>query len=180
MSAAWISYVLRDCPDGTSNTVAYAEALCGDNRGNSRGGQNPASTYRGNGVMGAIGNDVGFIYDVSQGTNPATVAGYLPSCNQKWNPTSGLIVDYRGYRWGIGIPGFTILNHAQPSNGGAIKLNYRRQGCNPGCNMDNSISWPASGSHSGGVKFIKDTIALRIWYALGTRAGGEVINADND
>ena len=66
MSAAWISYVLRDCPDGTSNTVAYAEALCGDNRGNSRGGQNPASTYRGNGVMGAIGNDVGFIYDVSQ------------------------------------------------------------------------------------------------------------------
>ncbi len=72
------------------------------------------------------------------------------------------------------------MNHAQPSNGGAIKLNYRRQGCNPGCNMDNSISWPASGSHSGGVKFIKDTIALRIWYALGTRAGGEVINADND
>ena len=30
----------------------------------------------------------------------------------------------------------------------------------------------------GSVKFIKETIATATWWALGTRAGGEVISAD--
>ena len=30
----------------------------------------------------------------------------------------------------------------------------------------------------GSVKFIKDSIGLATWWALGTRAGGEVISAD--
>ena len=46
---------------------------------------------------------------------------------------------------------------------------------------------PPSSNHPGGinvgmadgsVKFIKDTIAQDTWWALGTRAGGEVISAD--
>jgi len=188
MFATWISYGLRDATDGSSNTVAYAEALCGDNRGNGRGGQNPPSLYRGNGVMGASGNDVPFIYDVSAGTNPATVAGYLQSCLQKFNAASSNVADYRGYRWGIGITGFTMFNHIQPPNGGSYKFNFCRLGCGPTCNMDNSVSYPASSSHSGGVnalmtdgsvRFIKDSIALRAWYALGTKAGGEVLSADS-
>ncbi len=31
----------------------------------------------------------------------------------------------------------------------------------------------------GSVRFFKNSIALRVWYALGTRAGGEVISADS-
>jgi hypothetical protein len=30
----------------------------------------------------------------------------------------------------------------------------------------------------GSVKFIKDTVNLQTWWALGTRGGGEVISAD--
>jgi prepilin-type processing-associated H-X9-DG protein len=30
----------------------------------------------------------------------------------------------------------------------------------------------------GSVKFIKDSISLSIWRALGTRAGGEVVSSD--
>jgi hypothetical protein len=30
----------------------------------------------------------------------------------------------------------------------------------------------------GSVKFVKDTINLRVWWAIGTRAGGEVVSAD--
>jgi prepilin-type processing-associated H-X9-DG protein len=47
---------------------------------------------------------------------------------------------------------------------------------------------PPSSHHPGGVnvvfgdgsvKFIKDSINLPIWRALGTRAGGEVVSADS-
>jgi prepilin-type processing-associated H-X9-DG protein len=47
---------------------------------------------------------------------------------------------------------------------------------------------PPSSRHSGGVnclmgdgsvKFIKDSISVPTWRALGTRAGGEVISADS-
>jgi hypothetical protein len=30
----------------------------------------------------------------------------------------------------------------------------------------------------GSVRFIKGSIAMNIWWGLGTRAGGEVISAD--
>jgi hypothetical protein len=30
----------------------------------------------------------------------------------------------------------------------------------------------------GSVRFIKDTVGLEPWWALGTRAGGELISAD--
>jgi prepilin-type processing-associated H-X9-DG protein len=47
---------------------------------------------------------------------------------------------------------------------------------------------PPSSRHPGGVnllagdgsvKFIKDSINLQVWRALGTRAGGEVVSADS-
>jgi hypothetical protein len=31
----------------------------------------------------------------------------------------------------------------------------------------------------GSVKFVKNSVSLPIWRALGTRAGGEVIGADS-
>jgi hypothetical protein len=31
----------------------------------------------------------------------------------------------------------------------------------------------------GSVRFIKDSISMQSWMALGTRAGGEVISADS-
>ena len=34
------------------------------------------------------------------------------------------------------------------------------------------------GMADGSVRFVKSSIAMQIWWALGTRAGGEVISAD--
>jgi len=61
-----------------------------------------------------------------------------------------------------------------------------------------SLSWinqvnpagsaPPTSNHPGGVnigfadgsvKFVKDSVNLQSWWALGTRAGGEVISADS-
>src|SRR5262249_383967 len=63
-------------------------------------------------------------------------------------------------------------------------------GCGMGC-----VQWggpsgmiPANSNHPGGgtvgmadgsVKFIKDTIAPTTWFAIGTKAGGEVLSADS-
>ena len=46
---------------------------------------------------------------------------------------------------------------------------------------------PPSSNHPGGVniafadgsvKYIKDTVSVPTWWALGTRAGGEVVSSD--
>lgn len=49
-------------------------------------------------------------------------------------------------------------------------------------------SLPPTSNHPGGVnicfadasvKFVKDSVTLQTWWALGTRAGGEVVSADS-
>ena len=56
MFAVWTSYGVSDCTDGTSNTIAFAEALTGqDNSGFGYGAQNTAggTAYRGDVVVNA-------------------------------------------------------------------------------------------------------------------------------
>ena len=64
--------------------------------------------------------------------------------------------------------------------------NACRVGC-PGCGLDGAHIQNASSLHAGGVnatmgdgsvRFIKDSIALNVWWALGTRAGGEALSSD--
>ena len=187
MFSVYVSYGIRDCIDGTSSTIAYSESLVGDGRGNSRGGLTPSSKYRGNGVMGG-GGSLPQVYDATTqvGVNGDTSAiiGQIQSCASNLT-TSNNVVDYRGWRWSVGITGFTLFNTIQTPNEGNI--NYCRFDCGAGCNMDNAWSEPASSLHSGGVnalmsdgsvKFIKNAINRLTWMQLGTKSGGEVIGAD--
>ena len=57
-----------------------------------------------------------------------------------------------------------------------------------GCRGGVEMSHDASSRHSGGVNVlfldgsvrgVKSTVSLPVWWALGTRAGGEVISADS-
>ena len=183
----WTAFSLRDAADGSSNTIAFAEALQGDGRGNGRGGVTPSSHARGNGLMGAGGAGDPDVYDAS-GNYPVVLAA-LQSCLTEWNnQASTKIVDYRGWRWANGVSGYTMFNTVQTPNDSQFPFNACRLGCGPGCVMDNSTSYPATSAHPGGVnvlmadgsvRFVKNTIARVTWFALGTRAGGEVVSADS-
>ncbi len=181
MFAIWIAYGISDCVDGTSNTVAYSEALVGNGQYN--------TYYKGNGVegVGTVGNT--WIFDVS--TNPALVLTNLQWCASQFQPAAGKagnITPRRGYRWQEGIPGFSMFNHLQTPNDTQYPVNYCRSSCSAGCNQDQAYTAQASSNHPGGVnacmtdgsvKFIKNSISRMTWWALGTRGGGEVLSSDS-
>ena len=66
----------------------------------------------------------------------------------------------------VGGGGFGVSDTGWGGVGGAMTATSNHAG---GVNV---------GMADGSVKFIKDSIALTTWWALGTRAGGEVISAD--
>jgi prepilin-type processing-associated H-X9-DG protein len=64
----------------------------------------------------------------------------------------------------------------------------RSTGGNPGWGPDSAHYVNASSNHSGGVnvllgdgsvKFIKDSVSKDTWWAIGTRASGEVVSSDS-
>ena len=136
----------------------------------------------------------------SGGTNPKVYDGYtvqaavlsdLAACSQQFNSKSSSaapnISGRRGWRWSEGIPGFSMFNTIQTPNDTLYNVNTCRADCSAGCNQDQSLSVRASSFHSGGVnacmadgsvKFFKNTISRNAWWALGTKANGEVISAD--
>jgi len=176
--AEWVSYGLGDCSDGSSNTVAFSEALVGNSL---RG-----TLYKGNAMMPYNGGTKPDLYDANQ--NAQLVLNELQKCASSFTLANAANMGARrGFRWGCGIPGFTLFNVLQTPNDPTYRVNGCRNDCDAGCNMDSGFSYQASSNHSGGcnvlmgdgsVKFVKSSISRMTWWGLGTRGGGEVISAD--
>ena len=101
-------------------------------------------------------------------------------------PTTKSASSYRsGQIWTIGHPWATVWNryfHFGPPNMISCDTDPSTFG---GLGGGQGVIPPTS-NHPGGVnvcmadgsvKFIKDSIELQTWWALGTRAGGEVLDA---
>jgi prepilin-type N-terminal cleavage/methylation domain-containing protein/prepilin-type processing-associated H-X9-DG protein len=207
----WKSYGIQSVTDGTSNTLAFAEALVGNYAGGTGYGQRHTAysgsvTYRGNIVdtpssfvaSSGGGNKTGRVYDVSAVPNAQQlVAGDIAAIAQMMinyqtvltNPNK--VVGYRGYRWIIGITGATLFNSVQTPNESIFNGSRTGPGSYSGSvsnNTDSSWSMPATSNHPGGVnvtmadghvQFVKNSISRPIWWALSTKANGEVISSDS-
>jgi prepilin-type N-terminal cleavage/methylation domain-containing protein/prepilin-type processing-associated H-X9-DG protein len=183
MFAYWISFGIRDCTDGTSNTIAYAECLTGTNTNTF--GILPGTNN--NSVVGVTAATPGEVPDASApGVYQNVIVPALNACTAayKAGTTNQQLSNTNGNRWGWGATSITLFNTVAPPN---YTFSACRDSC-PGCGPDDSLFSNAQSRHPGGVnvlmtdgsaRFIKDSISPQTWMALGTRANGETISADS-
>jgi len=189
-----IAYGIRDCLDGSSNTIAYSEWLAGDGKGTFYAGAARPSTYRGN-VLISSGVPNPYDSGVNEaGQGPQVVLAALQQCATLWNQWqqtgsgTGQIGDIRGLRWAMGTSGFSMFNTLQVPNDTQFPFGGCRGGSCDYCWPDSSFTIGASSAHPGGanvlfgdgsVRFVKSSVSRNTWWALGTRNGGEVVSSDS-
>ena len=163
---------IADARDGTSNTIAFGEAVVGE--------VNTSILGKGNST-GAItnGNGLQTIYDVSGRLTQLKADMLL--CDTAFKTSRN---NDRGQHWGEGSMGNTMFNTVITPNGS--KWGACRYGCCPQAGhaeMQSSNSYHSGGVNvalaDGSVRFIKDSISYPTWWALGTRGNGETISSDS-
>jgi prepilin-type N-terminal cleavage/methylation domain-containing protein/prepilin-type processing-associated H-X9-DG protein len=165
---------VRDVLDGTSNTAAWSEKV----KGIGSGGNNVYDSLKPTSSVFAAN-----VSTSGSGTPAAPYQDAVPQFYQQTclaiNPlTSPLATGAiaQGTYWWDGHPETGLYNHVMLPN---------TWSCNDS-NVNDAAAATAASRHSGGinvgmcdgsVKFIKSTVSPITWWALGTRAGGEVIDA---
>jgi prepilin-type N-terminal cleavage/methylation domain-containing protein/prepilin-type processing-associated H-X9-DG protein len=158
--------------DGTSNTAAFSERVkaIGNNLGPTTApfdtGIPTASLSIPNAVPNNMESTPQPYYNICKVTPPVPINGQ-DAANFNDDNISGST-------WVTGQPANTRYAHVMPPNTWSCRSNLQ-------------IAHNASSHHPGGVnqlfcdgsvRFIKASINVQTWWALGSRAGGEVISSD--
>jgi prepilin-type processing-associated H-X9-DG protein len=172
-----------DITDGQSTTVAFAEGLSGSWQ---------ARRYRGNGVVNAGTKFPDHSTAIAE-RYPEQVKKNLQACHDAFNGPVAVGRRFSGNRgryWAWGAESMTLFNTIVPPNSTQYAFNQCRYDCT-GCfleDADHSDITSASSYHPGGahalfcdgsVRFVKGSIAMPTWWALGTRGSGDVVSADS-
>jgi prepilin-type N-terminal cleavage/methylation domain-containing protein/prepilin-type processing-associated H-X9-DG protein len=180
-------YGVRQIADGTSNTIAYGEAVVGPDVGFYQTTL-PEQLFR-SGATGVTSAGSSTLYDAT--LNPTVVLQDMQACQIAALRMSGagaqgrINEDDRGERWAPDDGGFTLFNTVVPPS----SLQYSFACCNftvtYGC--DDGAYQNANSMHPGGanflfadgsVRFLKSSINIKTYWALGTKANGEIVSSD--
>jgi prepilin-type N-terminal cleavage/methylation domain-containing protein/prepilin-type processing-associated H-X9-DG protein len=96
----------------------------------------------------------------------------------------------RGVKWVYGAPGHSMYNHRRPPNSSTVDCRggLPHSDKSPGDWQNLSLNVTARSYHPGGVhslfcdgsvRFMRDTINMQTWQALGSRDRGELLSADS-
>jgi prepilin-type N-terminal cleavage/methylation domain-containing protein/prepilin-type processing-associated H-X9-DG protein len=164
----------RDITDGLSNTAAFSERVKGIGLENNQ-------------QIDALKNPSSSVWNLPATSVVNTPQPYYAACNAiqastnlsaLWGGLSAVKPDAQGSQWYSGYETFSRYNHVMPPNANSCGYsNYTGGG-----------AATASSRHSGGAnvlfadgstRFIKNTINVQTWWALGSRAGAEVFDASS-
>jgi prepilin-type N-terminal cleavage/methylation domain-containing protein/prepilin-type processing-associated H-X9-DG protein len=169
------SYGARDCSDGLSHTIAFAEGVVG--------AAGLSAHQKNVGLSGVAIPASAFLYDAS--SDPAATLAGVDRCVAAWEGGDVSKIDgWRGANYARGCLGLSLFNTVVTPNARHGEWTH----CRDAILSFMAVYSNADSFHPGGVNtlmadgrvcFIKDAVNQRAWWALGTRAGGEIVN-DNE
>jgi prepilin-type N-terminal cleavage/methylation domain-containing protein len=157
---------LQEITDGLSQTVAFSERVKGIGLKNTDQGPDPLNPPGSVLQNGTMPTDVNGTYAACSAMNAHAAAAPLAG----WYSV--------GSYWFIGSPLGARYNHVMPPNSWSCVEK----------NTDNDGAHTAGSRHpgvvdallaDGSVRVVKSSVALTVWRALGTKAGGEVVSSSD-